>query len=60
MKTLFDTRKLSTQLIVAFIAVVLLTAATVGLPAIWVLQNQFDRQAWSQVEQGQRAAIASI
>jgi PAS domain S-box-containing protein len=58
MKTLFDTRKLSTQLIVAFIAVVLLTAATVGLPAIWVLQNQFDRQAWSQVEQGQRAAIA--
>lgn len=58
MRNLFDTRRLSTQLIVAFVSVVLLTAATVGLPAIWLLQSQLDRQAWSQVEQGQRAAIA--
>jgi PAS domain S-box-containing protein len=54
---MLDTNRLSTQLIIAFIAIVLLTAATVGLPAIWLLQSQLDQQAWSQVEQGQRAAI---
>jgi len=58
MKPIIDTHNLTTQLITAFVAVVLLTAATVGLPAIWLLQNQLDRQAWSQVEQGQQAAIA--
>lgn len=58
MNKILDARTLATQLITAFVAVVLLTAATVGLPAIWLLQNQLDRQAWSQVEQGQYAAIA--
>ena len=37
---------------------VLLTAALVGLPAIWLLQNQLDQQAWAQVEQAQRTAIS--
>lgn len=58
MRKIFDVRSLTTQLIIAFIAVVLLTAVTVGLPAIWLLQNQLDRQAWLQVEQGQSAVIA--
>ena len=58
MKVILDPHRLSTQLIAAFIAVVLLSAAAVGIPAIWLLQNQIDRQAWAQVEQGQRAAIA--
>jgi len=44
-------------MIIAFIAIVILTSATVGVPAIWLLQNQIDRQAWSQVEQGQRVTI---
>jgi signal transduction histidine kinase len=43
---------------VVLILVVLLTAFTIGLPAIWILQNQLDRQAWAQVEQGRRSVAA--
>jgi PAS domain S-box-containing protein len=57
MAKLFDTHSLPMQMIAAFIAIVLLTAAAVGLPAIWLLQNQLDRQAWSQVAQGYHAAM---
>lgn len=45
-------------MIIAFITIVVLTSVTVGVPAIWLLQKQLDRQAWAQVEQGQRATIA--
>ena len=45
-------------MIMSFIVVVLLTAVTVGVPAIWLLQNNLEQQAWSQVEQGQRAVIS--
>ena len=45
-------------MIIAFIGIVILTSATVGIPAIWLLQNQLDRQAWAQVEQGQRVTTA--
>jgi PAS domain S-box-containing protein len=57
MAKFFDIHSLPMQMIAAFIAIVLLTAATVGLPAIWLLQNQLDRQAWSQVAQGHHAAM---
>jgi len=53
-----DLRTLPAQMILSFVALVLLTAAAVGLPAIWLIRNQFDRQAWAQVEQGNRAAQA--
>ena len=45
-------------MIMSFIVVVLLTAITVGVPAIWLLQNNLEQQAWSQVDQGQRAVIS--
>ncbi|GAB4536187.1 MAG: hypothetical protein Kow0063_21340 [Anaerolineae bacterium] len=53
-----DLRSLPAQLILGFIALVLLAAAAVGLPAIWLIRGQFERQAWAQVEQGTRAAQA--
>lgn len=46
------------QMIIAFIAIVILASVTVGVPAIWLLQNQIDRQAWSQVQQGQRVTTS--
>jgi PAS domain S-box-containing protein len=55
---LIDVRTLPAQMILSFVALVLLTAAAVGLPAIWLIRNQLDRQAWAQVEQGNRAAQA--
>lgn len=57
-KSTFDSRSLLIQMISAFIIIVMVTSVTVGLPAIILLQNQIDRQAWAQVEQGQRATIA--
>jgi len=57
MKSIFDFRSLLMQMITAIIAVVILTSIAVGIPAIWLLHNQLDRQAWAQVEQGQRVTI---
>lgn len=46
------------QLLLTFILLVLLSAAAIGLPAIWLLRDQLERQAWAQVDQGSRAARA--
>jgi PAS domain S-box-containing protein len=53
-----DLRSLSAQMILSFVALVLLTAAAAGLPAIWLIRDQLGRQAWAQVEQGSLAAQA--
>jgi len=58
MKSIFDFHSLPVQMILSFIGVVVLTAASVGIPALWMLRAQFDRQTWSQVDQGQHAALA--
>ena len=54
----FNVNRLPVQLIFSFLAVVLLTAILLGLPAIWLLQNQMDQQAWAKVEQAQGTAIS--
>lgn len=54
----FDLSSLSVQLILSLVAVVLLTAAAAGLPAIWLIRNQLERQAWAQVDQAAQAAQA--
>ena len=48
-------RSLSIQIIFSFVAIIFLTAFAVGLPAIWLIRNQSENQAWAQVEQGSRA-----
>jgi len=53
-----DLRSLPVQMILSFVALVLLTAAAAGLPAIWLIRDQLERQAWAQVEQGSHAAQA--
>ena len=49
---------LRAQMILAFVSLVLLTAAATGVPAIWLLSQQLEQQAWTQVEQGNRATRA--
>jgi len=51
-----DLRSLPEQMILSLIALVLLTAAAVGWPAILLISEQLDHQAWAQVEQGSLAA----
>ena len=41
-------------MIISSIALVLLTAAAAGLPAIWLIRGQLERQVWTQIEQGGR------
>jgi PAS domain S-box-containing protein len=53
-----DLHSLPAQIVLSFTGLVLLTAAAAGLPAIWLIRGQLDRQAWAQVEQGSRAAQA--
>ena len=57
-KSIFDFDSLLVRMIMGFVLVVVLTTATIGLPAIWLIRQQLDRQAWTLVEQGQRAAEA--
>ena len=51
-------RGLSTHLVISFIVLVLMAAATVGLPAILLIRDQLNRQAWAQLNQGRRAGVA--
>jgi PAS domain S-box-containing protein len=53
-----DLHSLSAQMILSFVALVLLTAAAAGVPAIWLVRDQLVRQAWAQVEHGSIAAQA--
>ena len=53
-------RSLSVQLIFSFVAVSIIAALVVGLPAIWLIRSQSENQAWSQVEQGSRATQALL
>lgn len=49
---------LTVQLILSFVFLVVLTAAAAGIPAIWLVHNQIERQAWEQVNQATQATQA--
>jgi PAS domain S-box-containing protein len=53
-------RSFSTRLILAFLALILLTTVSAGIPAYWLTRRQLERQAWSQVEGAQRATRALL
>lgn len=58
MKSLFDSLSLFVQMVIAFIAVVFLASVAIGVPSIWLLKDQLNRQAWAQIDQGQRITLA--
>ena len=49
---------LAAQMMLALAALALLSALAVGLPAIWLVRNQLQSQAWAQVQQGLQASRA--
>ena len=53
-----DLRSLPAQMILMCVALVILTATAAGLPVLWLVRGELDQQAWSQVDQGSRAARA--
>ena len=58
MKFRWYPKELRFQLVISFFLIVLLTAAAIGIPAIWVISQQLNDQAWSQVGQGFQASQA--
>jgi PAS domain S-box-containing protein len=50
--------RLPVQLIVSFVGLALLINVIVGLPALWLIRGQLERQAWAQVTQGRQATQA--
>jgi len=53
-----DGHSLLARMVLSFITPVLLTAVAIGLPSIYLIHDQLERQAWAQVEQGRRATQA--
>lgn len=49
---------LTVQMVVSFVALVLLTAVAAGLPAVRLIRSQVEQQAWQQVNQGSHATQA--
>ncbi|GAB4581699.1 MAG: hypothetical protein Fur0022_44490 [Anaerolineales bacterium] len=52
--------RLPARLVIGFVALVIITALAVGIPAILILRAQLDRQAQSQITQGQRSTQALL
>jgi PAS domain S-box-containing protein len=57
-RRIIDRYSLTVQMVLSFAALALLTAAAVGLPAIILIRNQVNQQAWAQLSQGIRATHA--
>lgn len=51
---------MTVHIIFSFITIIIITTLLVGLPAIWLIRNQSEDQAWAQVEQGSRATKALL
>lgn len=52
--------RLPVQMVVSFILLVVATAAAVGFPAIWLVRDQLDRQAWALADQGSHTTRALL
>jgi PAS domain S-box-containing protein len=53
-------RSLSTRVVVAFVAVIVLTTIGSGVPAYWLIRTELEQQAWAHVADGGRATLALI
>lgn len=54
------THRLSTRLIVAFIAAIMATTFVAGVPAYWLIRIELERQVWERVADGRRATLALL
>jgi PAS domain S-box-containing protein len=52
--------RLSVQIVITLVGLVLLTASAVGIPSVWILRSQLERQAWALVNQGSQTSLAIL
>lgn len=51
---------LPAQMALMTVSLIILTVGAIGVPAIWLLRQQLNRQAWALVEQGSQTIQASL
>ncbi len=51
---------LPAQMTLMTVSLIILTVGAIGVPAIWLLRQQLNRQAWALVEQGGQTIQASL
>ncbi len=51
---------LSAQLVLGFVFLAFLTTVAIGIPAIQLIDDRLEQQAWAQVDQGARASKALL
>jgi signal transduction histidine kinase len=56
----YTRRSFLTQLIVTFVALVLVTAAAVGLPAYYIISSALEKQAWERIEDAERITRVAL
>ncbi len=54
----FDPDSLTVQVVIIVSLVVILTAGALGIPSIWLIRSQMERQSWEMVGQGNRTTQA--
>lgn len=55
MKKFFAINSFSMRLLLGFVALIILTTLSAGVPAFWLTRTQLERQAWAQVDNAQSA-----
>lgn len=55
MKKFLSINSFSMRLLFGFVALIILTTLSAGVPAFWLTRTQLERQAWSQVDNAQSA-----
>jgi PAS domain S-box-containing protein len=53
-----DRYSLVVQIVLSFLALILLTTTAVGLPAVWLIRSQAERQTWARLNQGSHTTEA--
>jgi two-component system phosphate regulon sensor histidine kinase PhoR len=53
-----DRHSLVVQLVLSFLALILLTTTAVGLPAVLLIRSQANRQTWARLDQGRQTTAA--
>ena len=53
-------RKLSTQLIIAFIFAIITTTIAAGLPAYWLITEELEQRAWERVGNAERVTLSLL
>jgi C4-dicarboxylate-specific signal transduction histidine kinase len=56
----YTRRSFLTQLIVTFVALVLVTAVAVGLPAYYIISSALEKQAWERIEDAERITRVAL